>query len=465
MKLLTAAIGGVCLSLFAQAGAVTFATGDTRAVAQPAIPATCQPSLKASQTPAGRQFGAALESAPPDTKAIQAALNACKNGSVLLTSGSGNAFLTGPLSIPANVTLVIDQGVTLYGSRNPADYGSGCGTAGSKSGACLPLISVKGNNAGVMGIRTGGRQGTIDGRGDHTMLGKSTTWWEFGENAKKANQVQNSPDLIKVQNSSEFTLYDVNLINAAYFHFFSHIVNGLTVWGVRVKSPASSPNTDGLDLDSVVNATIHDSDVMGGDDCVAIKTIASRSANITVRNSRCYGTHGISIGSEVMSGVSNVLVDNNALVSTDDAGNRSTDNNGLRIKTSIVKGGPVSQVTYRNTCLYGVTSPVVINPFYASGSSGTTPTFSAIVVDGLRSANDAGGKGWILRGYDAQTPLDLVLANVAIGSTSVTVTASNAQIGLSNSALTPTGTGVTTGPVQVSGAIPTCSGAPGFPAL
>ncbi|WP_238533875.1 hypothetical protein, partial [Xanthomonas phaseoli] len=43
MKLLTAAIGVVCLSLFAQAGAVTFATGDTRAVAQPAIPATCQP--------------------------------------------------------------------------------------------------------------------------------------------------------------------------------------------------------------------------------------------------------------------------------------------------------------------------------------------------------------------------------------------------------------------------------------
>ncbi|WP_434987543.1 glycoside hydrolase family 28 protein [Xanthomonas melonis] len=462
MKLLPAAIGGVCLALATQAGAVTFATGDTRAVSEPTIPATCQP-VRASHTPSGRLFDAALEGAPPDTKAIQDALNACKSGSVLLTSGSGNAFLTGPLSIPANVTLVVDQGVTLYGSRNPADYGSGCGVAASKSGGCLPLISVKGNDTGVMGIRRGDRQGTIDGRGDLLMLGKNTSWWQFGENAKAAGQVQNSPDLIKVQNSNAFTLYHINLINAPYFHFFSHIVNGLTIWGVRVKSPATSPNTDGLDLDSVVNATIHDSDVMGGDDGVAIKTINSRSANITVRNSRFYGTHGISIGSEVMSGVSNVLVENNALVSTDDAGNRSTDNNGLRIKTSIVKGGAVSQVTYRNTCLYGVTSPVVINPFYASGSSGTKPTFSAIVVDGLRSANDAGGKGWILRGYDAQTPLDLVLANVATGNTSVT--ASNAKIGLSNSALTPTGPGVATGAVQVEGAVPTCSGAPRFPAL
>ncbi|MFA0924132.1 glycoside hydrolase family 28 protein [Xanthomonas fragariae] len=465
MKLLTTAIGGVCLTLAAQAGAITLASGDTRAVSEPAIPAICQ-SVSASHTPSGRLFDAASESAPPDTRTIQAALSACtgKNGSVLLKAGSGNAFLTGPLLIPMGVTLVIDQGVTLYGSRKPADYGSGCGTAGSKSGGCLPLISIKGSRSGVMGVRSGEHQGTIDGRGDLTMLGKSTTWWESGEKAKASGQVQNSPDLIKVQNSSAFTLYNVNLINAAYFHFFAHILDGLTVWGVRVKSPATSPNTDGLDLDSVLNATIHDSDVMSGDDCVAIKTIASRSANITVRNSRCYATHGISIGSEVMYGVSNVLVDNNVIVSTDDAGNRSTDNNGLRIKTSIAKGGPVSMVTYRNTCLYGVTSPLVINPFYSSGGrGGTKPSFSDIVVNGLRAADGVGGKGWILKGYDAQTPLDLVLANVVADN--ISVTASNAQIVLGNSMLVPSGAGVTTPVVQVSGSVPTCSGAPRFPAL
>ncbi|AVQ05848.1 TPA: endopolygalacturonase [Xanthomonas vasicola pv. zeae] len=463
MKLLTAAIGGACLTLAAQASAVTFATGDARAVAEPAVPTLCQPALKASQTPDGRLFEAALESAPPDTRTIQAALTACKNGAVLLTSGSGNAFLTGPLTIPAGVTLVVDQGVTVYGSRNPADYGSGCGTAGSKSGSCLPLIGIKGANAGVMGMRTGGRQGTIDGRGDLAMLGKSATWWEFGENAKNAGQVQNSPDLIKVQNATAFTLYNINLINAAYFHFFAHIVDGLTIWGVRVKSPATSPNTDALDLDSVLNATIQDSDVMSGDDGVAIKTIASRSANISVLNSRFYGTHGISIGSELMSGVSNVLVDNNVIVSTDDDGNRSTDNNGLRIKTSLAKGGAVDLVTYRNTCLYGVSNPLVINPFYGSARSGSVPTFRRIVVDGLRSVDGRGGKGWVLQGADASAPLDLVLANVA--SDNLVNTTSNAAIGLSNSALTPSGSGVVTTAVQLDGAVPACPGASQFPAL
>ena len=101
----------------------------------------------------------------------------------------------------------------------------------------------------------------------------------------------------------------------------------------------------------------------------------------------------------------------------------------------------------------------------SSGGSGTAPTFSQIVVNGLRTTGDAGlkGKGWILEGYNEQTPLDLVLANVATGNKAVT--ASNARIGLSSSELVPTGTNVTTSTVQLAGSIPTCSSAPHFPAL
>ncbi len=33
-----------------------------------------------------------------------------------------NAFLTGPLELRTGVTLVIDKGVTLFGSRDPAVY-------------------------------------------------------------------------------------------------------------------------------------------------------------------------------------------------------------------------------------------------------------------------------------------------------------------------------------------------------
>lgn len=78
----------------------------------------------------------------PDTNRIQAALYACanqsnaynptnvipSNGVVELAAGAASgqtAFVTGPLSMPGGVTLVIDKGVTLYASRDPVLYESG----------------------------------------------------------------------------------------------------------------------------------------------------------------------------------------------------------------------------------------------------------------------------------------------------------------------------------------------------
>ncbi|WP_230839188.1 glycoside hydrolase family 28 protein, partial [Xanthomonas translucens] len=286
----------------------------------------------------------------------------------------------------------------------------------------------------------------------------------FGEKAKASGLTQNSPDLIKVQNASDVSIYHVNLVNAPYFHLFVHIADGLTIWGVRVKAPASSPNTDGLDLDSVSNATLYDNDVMSGDDGVAIKTIASRSANISVRDSRFYGTHGISIGSEVMYGVDNILIDGNSVLGSDADGRPSTDNNGLRIKTGLAKGGPVSDVTYRNTCLFGVANALVINPLYGGGSSGTVPSFANIVVNGLKAQGSVKGKGSSVRGYDASAPLDLVLANVSVDFTALK--ASNARIGVdrSNLQLSADST-VSTYATSLSGAVPACDGKPVFPAL
>ncbi|PPT92264.1 glycoside hydrolase family 28 protein [Xanthomonas theicola] len=449
------------------------ATGDARMVAEPTVPRICAQTVGATLQTRDRTFSAAQEQSAPDTARIQAALNSCGAAggrtAVLLRAGAGNAFLSGPLTIGDNVTLLIDAGVTLFGSRKPSDYqiagATTCGKAAGSSGGCRALINLKGKSLGVMGVRNGaGRQGTIDGRGDLPMLGSSDSWWQFGEKAKAGKLIQSSPDLIKVQNASDVSFYHVNLVNAPFFHLFVHIADGVTIWGIRVKSPASSPNTDGLDLDSVTNATLHDNDVMGGDDGVAIKTIASQSANITVRNSRFYGTHGISIGSEVMYGVSNILIDGNRLVGSDASGTPSTDSNGLRIKTGLAKGGAVSDVTYRNTCLFGVANALVVNPLYSGGHSGHVPAFTEIVVNGLMVQDSPKGKGNTVQGYNASAPLDLVLANV---SADVTVLkANNARIGVYRSNLQLTAdSNATIHATTLAGAVPACSSKPAFPAL
>ncbi len=447
---------------------VTLATGDSRSVTQPSVPATCQ-TLSAQLATGNEQFSSADESAPPDTARIQAALDGCSgtgHAVVLAPSGSSDAFLSGPLSLPGGVVLVIEDGATLYASRNPADYqvpgAHACGTVASSDNGCAPFINVTGSNAGIMGTQgPGGGQGIIDGRGDQDILGTSTTWWALAQQAASGGK-QNNPRLIEAHGADDFTVYDVDLVNAPMFHLYFEGGNGLTVWGVRIKTPATARNTDGIDADSATNVTVNDSYIQDGDDGIAIKTNSGAASDMTVENSHFYGTHGISIGSQTQYGVSNILVENNTVSGADSSGNVSTDNNGIRIKTDSSIGGTVSDVTYENTCTTGVRHVMEFDPFYASGNGSTTPDFTGIVVLGLRAVDSASGAQSVLEGFSAADPLGLTLENVNLDATATT--AEYARIGVSGTDFTPSGTDVTVTSFAGSGSVPAC-GFPSYPGL
>ena len=90
--------------------------------------------------------------------------------------------------------------------------------------------------------------------------------------AKTDSEKQNNPRLIQAHGVNNFTVYDVDLVNAPIFHLYFEGGNGLTVWGVRIKTPATARNTDGIDPDSATNVTVNDSYIQDGDDGIAIKT-------------------------------------------------------------------------------------------------------------------------------------------------------------------------------------------------
>ena len=451
------------------ATALTLATGDSRSVSQPSVPSACS-TLSATLATSNEQFSSSAESSPPDTSRIQSALNSCSgtgNAVVLAPSGSNNAFLSGPLSLPASVVLVVDDGATLYASRNPANYQvSGqatCGTVASTGNGCKPFINVIGSNAGIMGTQgSGGGQGAINGRGDQDILGTSGSWWTLSQTAKTDGNKQNNPRLIEAHGVNSFTVYDLDLINGALFHIYFEGGNGLTVWGARIKTPATARNTDGIDPDSATNVTVNNSYIQDGDDGIAIKTNSGAASNMTVENSHFYGTHGISIGSQTQYGVTNILVENNTVSGVDSSGNVSGDNNGIRIKTTSSEGGTVNKVTYDNTCLTGVKHALEFNPFYASGNGSTTPYYENIVVNGLKSVSSASSAQSVLEGYNSSHLLGLTLENVSLDATSTS--AEYASIGKYNTNITPSGTDVTVSSISGSGSVPSCS-FPGYPGL
>jgi polygalacturonase len=445
------------------------ATGDSRQVSQPVIPPVCA-TLTAGLATSNELFSTAQEQAPPDTSRIQSALNGCAGSgrSVLLNpAGGSNAFLSGPLSLPGGVTLVIGAGAALYASRNPASYQvSGkpaCGTVASSSGGCAPFVTVTGANAGIMGTRAGnGSQGIINGRGDQDILGTSSTWWALAAQAKSSGGKQNNPRLIEARRVNNLTVYDVDLVNAPMFHLYFEGGNGLTVWGVRIKTPATARNTDGIDPDSATNVTVNDSYIQDGDDGIAIKTNSGAAASMTVENSHFYGTHGMSIGSETEYGISNILFSNDTVSGVDSTGNVSGDNNAIRIKTYSSVGGTVQQVTYQNICATQTKHALEFNPFYSSGNGSTTPYFTGIVVNGFRAVSSVSSARSVLEGYNSSHPLGLTLENVNLDATSST--AEYASIRTYSTNVTPSGTGVTVTPVSGSGSVPSCTFPP-YPGL
>jgi polygalacturonase len=349
---------------------------DTRQVSEPKIPAPCV-QIPAELRAVNNQL-AAVDEGKLDTARIQSALDKCQPGMAvnLVPSSGNNAFLTGPLEMRAGVTLVIDEGVTLFGSRDAAVYESKapdatpglCGTiaAGAAAaivpapqrpapahGGCRPLINiVDAKDVGIMG------DGVIDGRGYAKILGKDYSWWEMARKAEPKNERYFTPRMIVASHADGLVLYRITLHNSTNFHVSVNGTNGFTAWGVHLLTPTTrgmdARNTDGIDPGSSSNITIAHSWIDNGDDNIAIKTGVT---HMSVLNNHFYSGHGMSIGSETYTGQSFLLVDG----LTED---HTT--SGIRIKSNVTRGGSVHDLTYQNICMRGVKNPIAISPYYTN---------------------------------------------------------------------------------------------------
>jgi polygalacturonase len=325
---------------------------DTRQVTEPRIPPSCT-VLRADLHATDNALAEADEE-KLDTQRIQAAMDACAEGKAveLRAAGESNACLSGPLQLREGVTLLIDKGVTLYASRNPKDYDvvpGGCGVSGPEARACKPLITVNVKNAAIMG------DGTIDGRGDRGVIGKSYTWWQQSRAAEPTNARYSAPRLIIANHADGLILYRIRLHNSPNFHVAVNNTNGFTAWGVHLLTPTvrgtDARNTDGIDPGNSQNITITKSWINNGDDNVAIK---ANVQHMSVLDNHFYSGHGMSMGSEARD-EDHILVDTLTLDHT---------TSGVRIKANVQRGGMVRNVTYRNICMKDVAVPISISPFY-----------------------------------------------------------------------------------------------------
>ncbi|CDY71357.1 BnaAnng37110D [Brassica napus] len=132
--------------------------------------------------------------------------------------------------------------------------------------------------------------GVIDGRGQK--------WWDLPckphRNVNKTTALTGpceSPAALRFFMSSNLSMQGVTIKNSPQFHMTFDGCHEVHINSLRITSPPSSPNTDGIHIENSNSVEIHNSVISNGDDCVSI---GSGSYNIDILNLTCGpGGHGI----------------------------------------------------------------------------------------------------------------------------------------------------------------------------
>jgi polygalacturonase len=356
-----------------------------------------------------------------DTARVQAALDECQGRAVkLIANGENDAFVTAHLDVES-VTLWVDEGVWLYGSRNPDLYQEtgNCGKPGlTDSTACQDFITVRGIRPAIVG------RGHIDGQGGEPLVDRDYSWWQLSGALRNINGSIGNPQLINLERGVKgFLLYGVHLHDAAKFHVKITATpeddvcdvpgEGYTIWGVTILTPRKlynsqgilmtphfARNTDGIDPGTTNVATcgvIACNTVSTSDDQIAIKGGHLVKDLIIAHNH--FGTgHGLSIGSETYGQISNNGVTERGIQNilaydiTIDADSRSVgydatdaDFNGIRIKSDISRGGWVDNIEYRDICMRDQNNPILISTAYNPLFAGELyPEFGRVRMENVR---------------------------------------------------------------------------------
>ncbi|KAJ5584792.1 extracellular polygalacturonase [Penicillium hispanicum] len=228
-----------------------------------------------------------------------------------------------------------------------------------------PLISMSGK-----GI-------TVTAKDDAVINGDGSRWWD----SKGTNGGKTKPKFFYAHSLDDSTISGLHIKNtpvqAISVQSDNIIFDNVTIDNSDGDS-AGGHNTDGFDISESTGVTITNAVVKNQDDCVAINS----GENIYFSGGTCSGGHGLSIGS--VGGR-----DDNTVKNVTFTGSTVSDSaNGARIKTIYDASGSVSEVTFSDLTLSGISDyGIVIEQDYENGSPTGKPSngidITDVTVDGI----------------------------------------------------------------------------------
>jgi len=397
----------VRLRMVAVGAGIAAAMGTVPAMAAGVAPA---PAAAVKVCDATR-YGAKGDGTTKDTKAIQAAIDACSGaksgGTVVLSKG---IFLSGPIVLKSNVTLNIAAGSILLGSPDHEDYPA---ITVFRAPGRQSLVSA--DHAKNIAI-TGG--GVIDGNGE--------SWWTEARGTPGSGivgAVVFRPRLVVFNYCQHIRMEGVTVQNSPSWQIVPYYSDDIVIRNIKVLAPYPSPNTDPIDPFSSSNIVIDHVFADVGDDNIAIKSGEinspgpdAPSKNITITDCTFEHGHGLSIGSEIAGGAQHIHAERVSFIGSDQ---------GIRIKANRDRGNDVSDITFKDISMDRVKTSILISEYYpkvmptgpvpAEPVQRLTPHFHDIRIENVKSVNSP----WagVIVGLPESHVTDIVLKNVNIQAT------------------------------------------------
>jgi len=292
-------------------------------------------------------FGAVADGKTINTKAIQAAVDACAaagGGTVLVPAG---VYRSGPIMLRDNIEFRLGPGSLIRGSRNMADY---------------PCLDFKARGYHIdffhASLLTGIGLKNVSITGSGAMDGEGDVWWRARDEKQLAH---GRPFMIYLCDCDHAVIQGVELRNSPCWTILPLMCRDLVIDGVTILNPWKPYfNCDGINPHSCRDVRITNCFLDTGDDGITLKSVPEwfvvnkdlktdyagkhiPCENIVISNCIVRHAHGgVTLGAEVIGGIRNVAISNCVF-----EGTRA----GIRINRYPWPGGYVENVRVDNVVM------------------------------------------------------------------------------------------------------------------
>jgi len=388
------------------------------------------PSLTASPLPSRPfdipVFGAAGNDDKPDTRAIQAAIDAAaQNGGGTVEFPAGT-WLSGTIYLKSHVRLNLAPGALLLGSPRVADYPLNRCVYPSYSDRYVGRALIWGE--GLENIAITG-DGTIDGQGHFFLekqlpVGEETALTQFSRDSTRIPAGTGNlsrPFLIRLISCRNIRVENVTLQKSA--KWLQHYLNCefVTLRNLHIFNHGNV-NNDLIDIDGCRNVVITGCFGDSDDDGITLKsTSAAATENVTI--SDCIirtRTNAIKAGTESSGGFKDITITNCIFQPSDETGGFSGRVEGLAgIALESVDGGTLDRVTISNITMEDMAAPIYLR--LGNRARKLTPEMATPPVGTFRNVNisnvvatRAGDTGCSILGIEGHFIENVTLSNIRI---------------------------------------------------